>query len=82
MTGVQTCALPISRVQWLNIGDRNTTFFHRKGQGHMAKNRIVSLCTDLGESVDDYEKVKEIAMQYYQMLFSKVESFTLEKAED
>ena len=48
----------------------------------MAKNRIVSLWTDLGESVDDYEKVKEIAMQYYQMLFSKVESFTLEKAED
>lgn len=50
--------------------DRNTIFFSRKMKSNIARNKILSVITDAGERVTDYELMKEIAVQYYKNLFS------------
>ena len=43
-------------------------------KGHVARNKILFLRNDEGDIVEDYEQVKEIAVEFYQTLFSKSNS--------
>lgn len=38
-----------SRDNWLVEGDRNTSFFHKSVFIKRSKNRIISLCSDVGD---------------------------------
>ncbi|XP_058222932.1 uncharacterized protein LOC131332652 [Rhododendron vialii] len=33
-----------SRIRWLNLGDNNTKFFHKKVASHRMRNKIISIC--------------------------------------
>ncbi|KAJ6418664.1 hypothetical protein OIU84_001935 [Salix udensis] len=40
-----------SRIQWLTLGDRNTSFFHRSVEHRRMRNRVNSLEDDKGNVI-------------------------------
>ncbi|KAJ6425275.1 hypothetical protein OIU84_025946 [Salix udensis] len=46
-----------SRVNWLQLGDRNTSFFHRSLLHRRHRNGITSLCRDSGEVIRNPEEI-------------------------
>ena len=60
-----------SRIGWLKSGGKNTKFFPRKVASNIGMNRILRLKKDDGSIVTDYEQVKQIAVNFYENLFSK-----------
>ncbi|KAL8134288.1 hypothetical protein AgCh_009361 [Apium graveolens] len=59
-----------SRVQWLEKGDNNTTFFHKKVANNWNTNKILSLTNANGERLTDGASIKSEAVNYFQSLFS------------
>lgn len=60
-----------SRIQWLQIGDRNTRFFHFKSKQRRSYNRILHLTDDAGV---EHTKAKDILSQvrsYFQLLYAR-----------
>ncbi|KAJ6401502.1 hypothetical protein OIU84_016829 [Salix udensis] len=58
-----------SRVHWLQLGDRNTSFFHRSLLHRRHRNGITSLCKDNGEVTRNPEDIGDMAVDYFaQML--------------
>lgn len=51
-----------ARVSWLQYGDRNNAFFHRKVRAHNAGNKILSLYDEEGTHVTYYEEVKKLLL--------------------
>ncbi|KAJ6889555.1 hypothetical protein NC652_030338 [Populus alba x Populus x berolinensis] len=59
-----------SRVQWLQLGDRNTTFFHKSLLHRQVRNRVHNLQDAEGNLVHDQQKIGKIASAYYEELLS------------
>src|SRR6516165_6265357 len=59
-----------SRVQWLSLGDKNTKFFHRSLVHRQVRNRIHSLLDEDGSHVTDQRGLGQLAVRYFQGLFS------------
>ncbi|KAK8611921.1 hypothetical protein V6N13_131959 [Hibiscus sabdariffa] len=55
---------------WIHLGDRNTSYFHRKAKLRKVRNRISSLKIGDGSWCDDEETLKDEAVAYYKSLFS------------
>lgn len=51
-----------SRIQWLALGDQNTTFYHHAVQDHMARNNINVLPIEDGEVLTDPSAIKKEAV--------------------
>lgn len=64
-----------SQVNWLRYGDRNTNFFHTCTLVRRRRNKIEILKDDNGNWVEDDEKLKNIAVEYFSDLF-KVDTRT------
>ncbi|KAI8560219.1 hypothetical protein RHMOL_Rhmol04G0239000 [Rhododendron molle] len=47
-----------SRVHWLQLGDNNTKFFHKKVASHRMRNKILSICDENGQRLEDIKDVK------------------------
>uniref|UniRef100_A0A803P4U9 Reverse transcriptase domain-containing protein n=1 Tax=Cannabis sativa TaxID=3483 RepID=A0A803P4U9_CANSA len=60
-----------SRALWLKHGDRNTKFFHYKASQRKRKNTIEGLYDDRLIWQTSFRKISEIAINYFQTLFSK-----------
>jgi hypothetical protein len=60
-----------ARVMWLNEGDRNTKFFHKKANWRQAKNKINRIRDTSGNWTDDPENIKEIANSFFKDLYSR-----------
>lgn len=60
-----------ARVNWLQFGDKNTAYFHRKVRRHTARSRMLSLYDDEGNHVTEYEQAKQVDVKYYKNLFKK-----------
>ena len=48
-----------SRVRWLQLGDQNTNFFHRRMACNRMRNKILSICDDNGQRFEAYEGLRE-----------------------
>lgn len=59
-----------SRVDWLQEGDRNTSFFHARASARRNINRISYLVKDDGSKCEDKEEIKGTAQDFYKNLFS------------
>ena len=59
-----------SRVQWLKLGDKNTTFFYRSLLHRRARNHIHSFTSDTGEVVREPVAMGNMAATYFQTLIS------------
>ena len=60
-----------SRIQWLTLGDRNTTFFHRSLLHRKMRNKITCLEDGEGNIVHDQEGLGKVAVGYYRHLMNE-----------
>lgn len=59
------------RIQWLDLGDSNTRFFHKTVSHRQAINRITSLIDADGEIVHNQDKIGQMAVSYFQDLLNE-----------
>ena len=59
-----------SKVQWMGLGDRNTKYFHSKASGRKKKNTITRLLDDMGVWRESTLGVAEVAMSYFEKLYT------------
>uniref|UniRef100_A0A803Q7N5 Reverse transcriptase n=1 Tax=Cannabis sativa TaxID=3483 RepID=A0A803Q7N5_CANSA len=59
-----------SRALWLKHGDRNTKFFHFKASARRKKSTIEGLFNDNGKWCTAENEITEVAINYFQKLFS------------
>jgi len=59
-----------SRVQWLQLGDRNTAFFHKSLLHRQVRNKIHSLQDDNGTLVHDPQDIGKMASTYFENLLT------------
>ncbi|KAH0717607.1 hypothetical protein KY285_013638 [Solanum tuberosum] len=57
-----------SRVQWLQLGDGNTTYFHVSLKNIIARNKILSLTTADGRMVNNSNDIEEEIIEFYKQL--------------
>ncbi|WMV45507.1 hypothetical protein MTR67_038892 [Solanum verrucosum] len=57
-----------SRVQWLKLGDGNTTYFHARLRNRLAQNRIASLTNASGNIVTSTNDVEADILGFYKKL--------------
>lgn len=59
-----------SRINWLQLGDRNTRFFHAKASAIFKKNLIDGLLDAEGRWQEDEARIEDIVVDYYNNLFT------------
>ncbi|KAA3488819.1 reverse transcriptase [Gossypium australe] len=59
-----------ARINWLKLGDKNTSFFHKQATQRKKRNLIQKLQSEDGREVEDNEKMMETARSYFIKLFS------------
>lgn len=59
-----------ARLNWLKLGDRNTTFFHSQATQRKKMNVIIRLQNKNGQETNDSQEMKHIAQSYFEELFS------------
>ncbi|KAJ6904458.1 hypothetical protein NC652_022464 [Populus alba x Populus x berolinensis] len=59
-----------SQIQWLQLGDKNTKFFHNSLLDCQARNRIHSLQDEAGNTIRDQKELGKMATKYFQNLLS------------
>ena len=67
-----------SCIRWLQVGDRNTIFFHRMVQTRAAKNTIRSLVNAHGEVLTSQADIKKEAVTYFQTFLQSQDATTEE----
>lgn len=60
----------LSRLNWFQSGDRNTSFFHAKASAQQKKNFIEGILDKHEIWHEDDEKVEEVVVSYYNELFT------------
>nr|XP_051228987.1 uncharacterized protein LOC127346758 [Lolium perenne] len=58
-----------SRVNWLQAGDRNTSYFHRKATWRAKKNKITELVNNKGVITQDDKEMNTIATEFFMELY-------------
>ena len=59
-----------SRVNWLQSGDLNTSYFHSRANQRNRRNYISKLVLDDGTCVEEEQKVREVLVEYFKDLFT------------
>ncbi|CAL9217005.1 unnamed protein product [Arabidopsis halleri] len=54
-----------SRVQWMQFGDQNTSYFHKTAESRAARNAIKHLTTSNGEVLTELSDIKAEAVRHY-----------------
>ncbi|KAK5813248.1 hypothetical protein PVK06_028696 [Gossypium arboreum] len=57
-------------VNWLQNGDKNTSFFHKMGASRYYRNRIVGLEDENGRWVSQMEDLLHVALKYFGNIFT------------
>jgi len=63
-----------SRIQWLQLGDKNTAFFHKSLLHRQTRNRIHMLKDESGNNIIDEQEIGQLATSYYEQLLSPTPS--------
>jgi hypothetical protein len=70
-----------SRIQWLNLGDGNNSFFHNLVKVRNSSNLIKVLMDNEGNIIYDMQKISNMAANFYkQLLGHSSHEFNSEKA--
>ncbi|KAJ6756449.1 hypothetical protein OIU79_028773 [Salix purpurea] len=54
-----------SRIQWLTLGDKNTSFFHRSLLHRRMRNQIITLEDGRGNVISNQKDMGNMAVNYY-----------------
>lgn len=65
-----------SRVQWLNGGDRNSSYFHAVTRGRRACNKFSIIEDGAGNAYYDESKIVDAFAQFYQQLFTSGNTYS------
>lgn len=68
-----------SRIQWLQLGDSNTRYFHQVVAQRRRSNRIEALVDDLGNRATNMASMGQVVNSFYSGLFSSSGSHGLEE---
>lgn len=60
-----------ARIKWMKEGDKNTQFFHRTVRMYNARNKILRLQNEDGNTIEDYNQVQQTAINFFQNLFTE-----------
>lgn len=74
--GIEEQLLQKSRITWLKLGDKNTTFFYKIVQCRTAHNAIRKLVLPNGETITDPTALKQAAASYFAQFISPVLNHT------
>ncbi|GLU10723.1 hypothetical protein SLE2022_275090 [Rubroshorea leprosula] len=66
-----------SRDIWIQEGDRNTRFFHRRATKRKDRNRVEKLMKDTGEWTSSFGEVKVVVTGYFAQLFTSTDPTNL-----
>ncbi|KAF7134864.1 hypothetical protein RHSIM_Rhsim08G0012400 [Rhododendron simsii] len=58
-----------SKQRWLEVGDRNTKFFHRSATIRSRRNKIVALIDTAGSIVTNSDRIEEMFLEHFLELF-------------
>lgn len=58
-----------SRIQWLQGGDRNSSFFHAVTRDRIARNKFSVIENDQGQAVYEEDQIVQTFTLFYQTLF-------------
>ena len=67
-----------SRVKWLDLGDRNTNFYHKTCQTRTSRNTIRRLITSDGRVLTELADIKKEAVDYYEGFLQEPGHLSLE----
>ncbi|KAJ6897722.1 hypothetical protein NC652_024515 [Populus alba x Populus x berolinensis] len=59
-----------SRIQWLQLGDKNTAFFHKSLLHRQTRNKIHMMQDESGHIITDEQEIGQLATTYYQQILS------------
>lgn len=62
-----------SRVNWLALGDKNTTFFHAKAKARRCMNTISKIKDSQGNWVESHAAISKTILDLYTSLLGPVE---------
>ena len=60
-----------ARINWLNLGDQNTGYFHNSLKLSTRRNSISCLLNEDGIEVEEPEAIKELAVNFYKRLLGR-----------
>ena len=60
-----------ARCDWFSLGDKNSSYFHKKANARRKRNRIDALLSESGDWVYDVEIIKQEALSFYTKLFTE-----------
>ena len=60
-----------ARCEWFYLGDKNSKYFHRRANARRRINRIEALKGEDEEWIFDVDQIKNVAVNFYHMLFSE-----------
>ncbi|XP_070011185.1 uncharacterized protein [Nicotiana sylvestris] len=63
-----------SRAVWITVGDSNTKFFHRHLKARQARNRICTICNELGQKLTDPLLVEQQFISFFEDLLGTRDS--------
>ena len=55
-----------SRIQWLKLGDQNTSFFHKLVKARNSRNTITSITLETGDRIEDPDTIKQEVITHFQ----------------
>ncbi|KAA3466988.1 reverse transcriptase [Gossypium australe] len=59
-----------ARANWLQLGDKNTAYFHKCASSRKRTNSIIKLVLEDGREITDGTKILETATEYFEDLFA------------
>eukprot|EP00253_Pinus_taeda_P025043 PITA_25043 len=59
-----------NQLEELQLGDKNTAYFHRQYRAHLSRNHITEITTSSGHVCRGFEQIKEAAVKHFQNLLS------------
>ncbi|KAG7563755.1 Endonuclease/exonuclease/phosphatase superfamily [Arabidopsis suecica] len=59
-----------SHIQWLQLGDKNTRYFHEKTKQRRSHNRITSLEDNSGNILTEEKEIHELVHNYFEQIYS------------
>ena len=71
-----------SRVMWLTAGDKNTKFFHLRASQRKMRNNITKLKKADGQFTEVEREMSEMAMLFYQKLYTIEGTIGMERVLD
>jgi len=71
-----------SRVMWLTAGDKNTKFFHLRASQRKRRNKITKLKKADGQFTEVEREMSEMAMLFYQKLYTTEGTIGMERVLD